>query len=336
MSGWKTVLKADPTQWLLEDENPSVRYYTLRDVLEKPEMDAEVRTARKAIMKDGIVSEILAKQRGGGYWGKAEDFYIRSKYRGTVWTLVALAQLGAEVSDDRIRRACEFILDRSQDRESGGFAYVSRVNRLGGAHEHVLPCLTGNMVWSLIRFGYLDDARVQKGIQWITTYQRFDDGIDEAPRGWPYDGYEKCWGRHTCHMGVVKALKALAEIPPSKRSKAVDRTIDAGANYILAHRIHKRSHNLKRVSKAEWLRFGFPLMWDTDVLEILGILTRLGYKDERMREAVDLVVSKQDNQGRWKLERTFNGRMQVNIEHKDKPSKWVTLNAVRVLKEHFT
>jgi len=73
-------------------------------------------------------------------------------------------------------------------------------------------------------------------------------------------------------------------------------------------------------------------MADTNVLEILDILSRLGYNDERMKEAVDLVVSKQDSQGRWKLDTTFNGRMRVDIEEKDKPSKWITLKALTVLK----
>ena len=103
-------------------------------------------------------------------------------------------------------------------------------------------------------------------------------------------------GRHTCHMGVVKALKALAEIPEDKRSQVVNNKIKEGAEYMLKHRIHKRSHDLKLVSKPEWLRFGFPNMWNTDTLEILGILTELGYRDERIQDAVDLVVSKQDDQ----------------------------------------
>jgi hypothetical protein len=77
-------------------------------------------------------------------------------------------------------------------------------------------------------------------------------------------------------------------------------------------------------------------MWKTDALEILEILARLGYKDERMKDAVDLVLSKQDSQGRWKLENTFNGRMQVNIEEKDKPSKWITLNALKALKAFYS
>src|SRR3990170_2873462 len=331
MGDWKSVLKADPTDWLLEEDNPSVRYFTLIDICGRAEADSVVRRTKDEIMETGVVPKILVKQQSGGYWENARDFYIRSKYRGTVWQLIILAELGADEKDSRVRKACEFILENSQDCDSGGFSYLG-TERGGGTHGGVLPCLTGNMVWSLIRFGYLDDPRVQGGINWIVAYQRFDDGIEEAPKGWPYDRFEKCWGRHSCHMGVVKVLKVLAEIPADKRSQDVNNKIKEGAEYMLKHRVHKRSHDLTRVSKPEWLRFGFPLMWNTDTLEILGILTKLGYRDERMQEAVDLVVSKQDDQGRWTLESTFNGRFQVNIEEKGKPSKWITLNALRALK----
>jgi len=72
-------------------------------------------------------------------------------------------------------------------------------------------------------------------------------------------------------------------------------------------------------------------MYQTDVLEILLILTRLGYRDERMGEALDLVASKADAQGRWKLQSTFNGRFVVDVEAKGEPSRWVTLRALEVL-----
>jgi hypothetical protein len=76
-------------------------------------------------------------------------------------------------------------------------------------------------------------------------------------------------------------------------------------------------------------------MWQTDVLEILQILTKLGAKDERMQEAIDLVVSKQNDEGKWLLENTFNGRFLVSIERKGKPSKWITLNALEVLRGFY-
>lgn len=321
--------------WLLEEDNPSVRYFALVDILEKHENDLEVSKAKKEIMVTGVVPKILAGQKKEGYWETPDRFYS-GKYRGTVWQLLILAELGTDGKDDRIRKACEFILETSQDRKSGGFSPWHSAKTGGGRYSGVIPCLTGNMVWSMIRFDYLDDPRIRRGINWITKYQRYDDGIKGTGKGWPYDKLIMCFGKHSCHMGVVKALKALAEIPTDKRSEDVKKSIERGAEYLLQHHVHKKSHNLGRVSKPGWLHFGFPLMYQTDALEILGILTKLGYRDERMQEAIDLVVSKQDEHGRWKLENTFNGRFQVDIEEKGKPSKWITLNALRVIKRFYS
>jgi len=337
LKNWSSYLNSDPIDWLLEDNNPSVRYLALTDVLEKDVNDNEVKDAKEKIMVEGIIPKILNKQRTEGYWEIAENFYITTKYKGTVWQFIVLAELYVDGSDKRIQKSCEFILENSQDYSSGAFAYYK--GDKGGDHNKVLSCLTGNMLWSLIRFGYLEDPRVQKGIDWIVKYQRFDDGIKKAPDGWPYNvGSKKgeaCWGTHTCHMGVVKNLKALAEIPQDKRTEGVKDNIDKAAEYMLNHHIYKQSHNLDAIAKQEWTLFGFPLMWKIDALEVLEILTKLGYKDDRMLDAIDLVISKQDENGRWILEKTFNGQMQVNIEQKNKESKWITLKAVKVLKEFF-
>jgi hypothetical protein len=334
MAKWSSHLNSDPTDWLLEKDNPSVRYYTLREILGKPEKNSEVLEAKTDIMETGVVPKILSKQKNGGYWIKPEGFYTNTKYKGTVWCLIILAEHGADCKDKRIKDASEFIMTWSQDRGSGGFSYGG-TEKNGGQPSGVIPCLTGNMVFSLIRFGYLDDPRIKKGIEWLAKYQRFDDGDTRAPKEWPYKNFEMCWGKHTCHMGAVKAMKALAEIPVKKRTKEVKKVLEEGAEYFLIHHIYRRSHNLNRLSKAGIKKLGFPLMWGTDVLEILGVMAKLGHRDERMQEAVDLVLSKQDKNGRWKLEHTFNGRFQVNIERKDRQSKWITLNALRMMKNYY-
>jgi hypothetical protein len=331
--GWKSKLRADATDWLLEDDNPSVQYFTLTDLLDKPQTDEQTQKARAAIMKVGLVPKILSKQNMDGSWETPTAFYT-AKYKGTSWQLLILAELGADIGDICVKNACEFILGSSQHHESHGFS-IARAEKTGGGRQSgVIPCLTVNMAYSLIRLGYLDDPRVQAGIDWINNYQRFDDG-EEAPRGWPYDKYVMCFGKHSCFMGAAKALKALAETPANRRDSKIRSTIEVGAEYFLKHQIYKRSHDLSKVSKPGWLHFGFPLMYQTDALEILGVLAKLGYKDERMQEAVDLVISKQDAQGRWKLESTFNGRFQTNIERKGEPSKWITLNALKALKRYY-
>ena len=336
MTGRDQPARPDVIAWLLAADEPAVRHATLTGLLGEPPEAPEVEAARRAIMTEGAVPRILAAQGDDGHWGGPGRFYT-DKYRGTVWQLIVLAELGATPGDERVRAACEVVLRDSLEPESGGFSFECSTKRGGGLPSGVIPCLTGNMAFSLIRLGMLDDPRVQRGTDWITTWQRFDDVEGEAPSGGPYDRYKMCWGTHTCHMGAVKALKALAEIPLERRSPAVERTLATGVEYILRHRVHRRSHDLTRDSKPGWRRFGFPLMWQTDALEILAVLGKLGMlaegvRDERTDEALDLVRSRQDAQGRWKLQTTQNGRFAVDIETKGRPSRWVTLRALQVLR----
>lgn len=330
MADWTKLLKADPTSWLLEESNPSVRYLTLVHILDRKETSAEVKRAKADIMRAGVVPRILSRQNKGS-WNGPGRFY-RDKYKGTVWQLLMLAEHEADGANRKIEAACEYILRCSQDPESHGFSYDQRADETGGRHGEVIPCLTGNMVWSLVKLGFLGDERVRKGIGWITRYQRFDDGATEKPAGWPYDRYEMCWGRHSCHLGVVKALKALSAIPKRQRNVGINRSIANACEYLLAHHIYKRSHDLSKVSKPGWLRLQFPLMYQTDILEIADILVDLGIRDERMSDALELIRSKQDEQGRWRLESSLNGRFWASIERKGMPSKWITYRAIKVLK----
>jgi len=332
VENWKGCLRADPTPWLLEHDNPSVRYLTLVNILNRRSADNEVKKARQEIASSGVVPKILSLQKDDG-WGSPGQFY-RDKYRGTVWQLIILAEHEADGKDPRIRAGCEYVLHHSQDPESQGFAYVER-SEGGGRHSDVIPCLSGNMIWCLLKFGYRNDKRVIAGVEWITKYQRFDDGEGSVPKGWPYDRYEMCWGRHTCHMGVVKTLKALSAIPGKYRSKKVQQTISHACDHILSHHIFKQSHNLTRTSKPGWRKLQFPLMYQTDILEIAGILVDLGVRDPRMQDAIDLIASKQDGNGTWNLESTFNGRFHIDIEAKGMPSKWITYRSLRVLKGYY-
>ena len=331
---YQSLLKADPTDWLLEESEPSVRYFTLRDILGRPEDDPQVAQARQAILLRGTAREILNKQRDPEYL-QAYPRYYTYKYRGLAWQLIALAELCAE-PDEQIRAQCEYILENAQEKTQGGFSQHTSAKNGGGRMSEVIPCLTGNMLWCLLRFGYIDNARVRKGIDWLTTFLRFNDGVEEDPQAEPYAHYEMCWGKHTCHMGVVKALKALAAVPEERRTPEIEDTIARASEFLLLHHIHKRSHQLEKTSRPGWLKFGFPLMYQTDVLEILDILLSLPVRDSRMEEALQIVLDKQDELGRWKLENGyFSERMLTSFGAVGEPNKWITLRALLVLKRAY-
>lgn len=335
LDNWKEILNEDPTLWLLEEENPSVRYFTLKDIICSEDDDRELVDARKKIMQTGMVPEMLKMQRDEDYIKGYHRFYT-NKYRGLVWSLIVLAELGAEIND-QIKEQCEYLLNNSQEILEGGFSQNHAAKTGGGRISEVIPCLTGNMVWCLIRFGYYDDPRLQHAIGWINRFMRFNDGEELDPQVEPYARMEICWGAHTCHMGVVKILKALSAVPEEKRTKDIKNTISRASEFLLIHHIYKRSHDLKKISKPGWKRFGFPLMYQTDVLEILDILTELGIKDPRMDEAIDLVISCQDEMGRWRIRNTYNSdRLLIPFGKNGEQSKWLTLRAMRILKRYFS
>lgn len=81
-----------------------------------------------------------------------------------------------------------------------------------------------------------------------------------------------------------------------------------------------------------WFKFGFPLGYTTDVLEAVDVLAQLGYGgDERLQGAIEFVLDKGDEEGRWLLEHTLD-KTWTKFGNKGEPSKWVTLRALRMLK----
>ncbi len=321
------------TNWLLERENPSVRYFTLVDLLDTPIYDAEVEQARGDIMRNGQGPLLLEGQSEAGSWGLPGSFY-NPRFTGATWRFMLLAEFGADGADPRIQKTAEYLFANSQ-LPNGGFWSVPPSKR--SPEELGLPCLTGNMIWSLIRLGYLNDPRVQQGIDWIFRYSRFDDGDAVVWPAWlPQNPDDGCWGRHSCFRGVVAHLQALAEIPPGKRSLPVQQTIAAGVEFLLRHHVYKHSHDLSR-AVGDYTQIGFPIYVDNDMLRMLLILTKLGVRDERMQEAIDLLKHKRTKDGKWKQQHTYRktrnqGFLPVPVTEKGQPSKWVTLKALTVLK----
>jgi hypothetical protein len=318
----QTEVREQILDWLLEEDNAAVRYNTLKYLLGRE--DASLEDARGEAMKSGPIPAILGKMRAPEYSLKLPEFY-KDKYRGLSWQLLILAELGADGRDARIRNYCEYLFASSQERAEGGFSMETSAKLGGGRKGSTIPCLTGNMIFCLCRLGLSGDERVLRAAQWLAERQRHDDG-DGVPSDRP-----ACWGNHSCYMGAVKALKGFAEIPPEKRSAAVRRSIERGAEFLLKHHVYKQSHDLSKPMKPGWTKFSFPLMYQTDALEMLLILGRLGIRDERMREAAQLVESKRDERGRWENTAPLAGKFLVEIEPKGQ-SKWITLRALEALK----
>lgn len=337
MADWLRMLKGDSLPWLLAEETPAVRHLALRQLLDQPEDALAVRQARAAAMRADPIAAILAAEQPEGYWVKRGPGYT-PKYRGTVWQLIFLDQLGADGADARVQVACDYVLSHSQAR-TGGFACWE-----GGSREEAPPppslaihCLNGNLLRALIGFGRLEDVRVQRAIDWQAR-SITGEGFDHYYRsGTSRPGF--CCGSNEqlpCAWGAIKGLRALARIPLERRAPHVKRAIQQGAAFLLscdpATAAYPAGWGNTQPSPS-WFALGFPSGFVADTLENITVLCELGFaRDERLRGAIEWLLSRQEPSGRWRNESAYNRKTWVDIEQQGQPSKWVTLRACTVLK----
>jgi hypothetical protein len=331
---WRTSLRSDPLPWLLDTSAPAVRHVAMRDLLDRPPDDPDVVEARRAAMDADPIAAILAAQRPEGFWEKPGAGYA-TKYRGTVWQLMFLDQLGADPADERVQRACDYVLGHSVA-ATGGFGASGRLDR-PPPPSAVLHCLNGNLLRAVIAFGRLDDDRVQRAIEW-------------GARAITGEGVERWYASGTsgpgfacaaneglpCGWGATKAVLGLARIPAERRSPLVQRAIETGVAFLLSRDPAVADYpmgwgNVR--ASGSWFKLGFPSGYVTDVLQVLEALSELGAgRDPRLAHARDWLLGKQDELGRWRNQYAYNGKTWVDVERQGEPSRWVTLRACRVLR----
>ena len=328
---WKRVLKADPTEWLLEPEDPSVRFWALQDLEGKGLDSPEVREAQDAIMESSPVKAILDAQQPEGHWVHREDMYL-PKYKATTHSLLILAELGAKRTP-AIEKGLEHVFEFQRD--SGHF--LTKLPKTAKGRASVVKdgcCLDANVLYYMAHFGYLDDPRMLRLLDFIVDYHSMEDAGWKC-RAFPID--PDAVFPVNCYMGAAKTLRALSMIPPGERSEGIEAIIEREVENVLGNGVYYylRNPDGTRKEKAGWKRFGFPLFYQSDALEVLDVLTRLSVRDGRMENSVRLVLEAQGDDGRWPLKHTFNGKMWVDIDVKHQPSKWITLRAIRALKRYY-
>ncbi len=327
---WKEIVGQKTIDWLLGPENPSIRFWALQQLEDRPMNDQDVRETQDVVMVTPCVKAILKAQKTEGNWGSYDNMY-EPKYMATTHTLLLLAELGAKKTP-KIEKSIEHLF--MFQRNSGHFLIDLPKTEKGKASiVKDACCLDGNILYYLIHFGYLNDERTEKLIDFQVDYHSDDVGGWKC-RAFPID--KNTVYPENCYMGGVKMLRALSRIPKAQRSRDLNRIIKQEVEIVLQNGIFRylRNPDGSRKEKAGWKRFGFPLFYQSDVLEVLDILTELGVKDKRMQDSIDLVIHSQID-SKWNLKNTYNGKMICKIDEKNKPSKWITLRASRVLKRYL-
>jgi hypothetical protein len=303
-------------QWLL-DGDPAIRWQTLRDLCGAPA--EEVAAERARVATAGAGARLLALQGADGSWAGTA---FNQGWDSTMHVLSLLRELGLDPACAEARRAVGLVRDHvtwrgwDWDGTWRGQDFVGTPFFVG----EVEPCINGQVAASGAYFG----QDVQRIIARLLGEQMPDGGWNcEAANG----------STRSSFSTTICVLEALLECElAGASSAAVTHARLRGQTYLLERHLFRRRTTGEVVDPA-WMRFSFPTWWHYDVLRGLEFLRRAGATpDERVAEAIELVASKRDDDGRWPLEHQHPGTMAVEVDDGEgQPSRWNTLRALRVL-----
>jgi hypothetical protein len=301
--------------WLL-DSDPAIRWQVLRDLVHAP--DEVVAAERARVATEGWGARLLALQGEDGQWAGGACFPAEGWQRdeeGQPWTstlptLQLLHDFGVDPRSDRVRRAVALVRDNCRWEHAGQPFFSGEVE----------PCINGRVVTLGTYFGQDVDGVVAR----LLREQLKDGGWNcEAENGSVRSSFATTINVLEGLLAHERATGGSAESIAARRG---------GEEYLLERKLLRRK-STGEVVNAPWLQFSFPTRWQYDMLRALDYFRSAGDSPHpRMDEAIDLLRSKQQADGRWLLENTHPGKVHFALEEgDDQPSRWNTLRALRVV-----
>ncbi len=316
------------TPLLLADPSPSLRLLVLRDLLNRPEDDEEIRELKKLQKKDQLILRFLGLQNKDGSWRGGEGGgAILGKIRLTAQALMGLGYLGLDSEHPAIKRGVDFIFSQQQD--DGSWPLTIQGNLLDGAKlsdvkYHMIPVQTAFPLLGLAWAGYAADSRAEQAYDWLLENQLPQGGWPSGKHREKYifaAGYRRlAHSKFGCRTNTTAALSALALHPKRRTCQAARRGLDL----LLAHE-HRQANTLgfevARIIGAERPRGGFTYFKRYDVAQILDLSWRVGasLEDDRVADNIKFVKDLQGPYGIWEY------------RHYPEISRWITFDILRSL-----
>ena len=317
----------DVVAWLL-DSDPAIRWQVMRDLADAPEQ--EFAAERDRVAGEGWGARLLALQRQDGQWDGGTPTFASTdaaqwwqslpperqgtlfpEWTSTAWSLMLLRSFGLDPVSAGARHAVRLVNELCRWEHDGEAFFAGEVE----------PCINGKAVAIGAYFG--QDVH---GIVDRLLGEQMSDG------GWNCE-QENGSTRGSFHT-TIDVLDGLLEHERATGGTPEVRTARLrGQEYLLERRMLRRLSTGEVIDPA-WTQFSYPTGWYYDVLRGLDYLrAAAAVPDQRVAEAIDLVESKRDADGRWPLENPHPGRLHFAMdEGEGRPSRWNTLRAMRVLR----
>lgn len=315
------------------------RQFLLRIETVPEDASALCRLQSQGLKTEPLLST-LSHRDAGGWWYSDNAGGTYKKYEGTVWSLLFAAELGAPADEKGLREACLHFMDRCYSAKSGAF-------ESGGRASMNIACFVAHACYFLTHFGFDKDERVVSAFRWLARSVGRDGGMQCFVM-------DSCLNP-TCTMAIPKVLKAASILTPAKRKALLGKSLDQMIQRLLdvdidgyqpvetsewnrwiagkpiaeirqAKTRWKLSGDLKR--KSSWMRFQFPLHYDSDLLEALIFLGRLKVKaNPVLKSAARRIVDAKAGDG-WRAGRSLRGKLWADLPFED---DWITLRALEAL-----
>ena len=294
--------------WLLKGD-VAIQYQVYRDLLSEHREDL-----RNRIASEGWGFKFLSRQNDNGHWGK--KFY-QPKWTSTHYTLLDLKNLSISPTNSKIRKTIIMLLKEEKGTDGG----INPSRNIKNSDV----CLSG-MFLNYASYFEANEKDLMSIIDFLLSQQMKDGG---------FNCYSNRKGaRHSSLHTTLSVLEGILEYRINGYKYRVDQIKKAemdSREFILQHRFFK-SDKTQKLIKSQFLRLSYPARWYYDILRALDYFRLAEVKyDERMQDAIDIILKKRDKDNRWHLQSHHKGHTHFEMEKVGAPSRWNTLRALRVL-----
>ena len=308
-----THISKETIDWLMSGD-PSIRWQTMRDLLDEPE--ETWRAEQQRTLQTGWVAQLLAHQDPGGGWGGG---IYSPKWISATYTLLTLCELGIPRGCAAAQKGARLVVDSFLG-DSLGPKFLSTLARCD-------RCIVG-MLLQLAVYFEIEDARVEAIVDNLLNVI-MPDGAWNCRRDSRPKPHHSSF--HTT-FNVLDGLRNYVELFPGVRRAEVLAAEETAREWMLLHRLYK-SHRSGEIINPRFTMLSFPHHWHYDVLRGLEYFARVGAPhDERLQDAIQLLRDKRREDGFWPVQQRYSGKVFFHMEKIGSPSRWNTLRALRVLR----
>jgi len=299
------------TFWLL-DGDISVQYQAHRDLLnaDKPQL-------RERIGLQGWGAKFLACQQPNGYWGRS---FYQPKWTSTHYTLLDLKNLCISPENKAIRKTLNLIFEKEKGPDGGIYPI--------GTIQKSDVCING-MVLNYSSYFNVEEEFLKSIVDFL-LYEKMKDG------GFNCQSNKK-GAMHSSLHSTLSVLEGILEYKSngySYRLNELEKAQVESQEFILMHKLF-RSDKTGKIINPNFLKLCYPPRWYYDILKAMDYFQFAKVKyDNRMDEAIEIILDKRTKQGQWKLASHHPGQTYFEMEQPGKPSRWNTLRVLRVLRHY--